>query len=386
VGTTTYGGFAGIAPVGVVSVGSAGNERQITNVAAGRITATSTDAINGSQLNSVASSLGASISNVAADLTNNINNVANTLNNNINNVANTLDTKINNVSTTLGASITNVSNTLDNKINNVSTTLDTKITTLANTPLTFTGNTGSTAQKLGGTLQITGKATTAGTYSGDNIRTVVVGNEVQIQMADAPSFTNMKAAGLNVSNYLTVAPATVVNIGGNVITNVAAGAVTPTSTDAVNGAQLQKVQAGSVQYATNPNGTPNYGSVILGNGQAGGTTVSNLAPGVAGTDAVNLNQLNGVSKAVNELALRVDANARDADAGTAGAMAMAGMPQAFIPGKSMLAGAAATYQGQTSLAIGVSKLSENGNWVVKFNGSANSRGKLGVAVGAGFHW
>ena len=50
VGGITYGGFAGSAPVGVVSVGSAGNERQLTNVAAGQVSATSTDAVNGSQL------------------------------------------------------------------------------------------------------------------------------------------------------------------------------------------------------------------------------------------------------------------------------------------------------------------------------------------------
>jgi autotransporter adhesin len=42
--------FAGAAPVGTVSVGDAGAERTITNVAAGRISADSTDAINGSQL------------------------------------------------------------------------------------------------------------------------------------------------------------------------------------------------------------------------------------------------------------------------------------------------------------------------------------------------
>ena len=42
--------FAGTEPVGTVSVGTEGNERTITNVAAGRISETSTDAINGSQL------------------------------------------------------------------------------------------------------------------------------------------------------------------------------------------------------------------------------------------------------------------------------------------------------------------------------------------------
>ncbi|MDH7791619.1 autotransporter adhesin [Ochrobactrum sp. AN78] len=41
---------AGGAPAGVVSVGAAGQERQLQNVAAGQITASSTDAVNGSQL------------------------------------------------------------------------------------------------------------------------------------------------------------------------------------------------------------------------------------------------------------------------------------------------------------------------------------------------
>ncbi|MDP8170368.1 YadA-like family protein [Pasteurella skyensis] len=50
VGGITYGGFAGAKADGVVSVGAAGSERRIQNVAAGEISKTSTDAINGSQL------------------------------------------------------------------------------------------------------------------------------------------------------------------------------------------------------------------------------------------------------------------------------------------------------------------------------------------------
>ena len=54
----TYGTFAGSNPDAAFSVGSAGRERQIQNVAAGRISSTSTDAINGSQLYAVANELG----------------------------------------------------------------------------------------------------------------------------------------------------------------------------------------------------------------------------------------------------------------------------------------------------------------------------------------
>ncbi|WP_158522892.1 YadA-like family protein [Fusobacterium pseudoperiodonticum] len=57
VGGVTYGGFAGTNPSSSLSIGSAGNERQIKNVAAGEISATSTDAINGSQLYSVTEKL-----------------------------------------------------------------------------------------------------------------------------------------------------------------------------------------------------------------------------------------------------------------------------------------------------------------------------------------
>ena len=52
IGDTTYS-FAGGIPVGTVSIGDANKERTLTNVAAGRISDTSTDAINGSQLHAV---------------------------------------------------------------------------------------------------------------------------------------------------------------------------------------------------------------------------------------------------------------------------------------------------------------------------------------------
>ena len=52
-----YSGFAANNAASVVSLGNAGKERQLVNVAAGQISATSTDAINGSQLYLVASGL-----------------------------------------------------------------------------------------------------------------------------------------------------------------------------------------------------------------------------------------------------------------------------------------------------------------------------------------
>ena len=74
----TFGGFAGTSPVGSVSVGQAGEERQIHNVAAGEISATSTDAVNGSQLYSVANDLQDQINKgVPSNVTNQITNISN---------------------------------------------------------------------------------------------------------------------------------------------------------------------------------------------------------------------------------------------------------------------------------------------------------------------
>ncbi len=70
----TYAGgtvnFAGTAPVSTVSVGATGQERTITHVAAGRVSADSTDAINGSQLygaNQQIDNLYNKISNIGKD-------------------------------------------------------------------------------------------------------------------------------------------------------------------------------------------------------------------------------------------------------------------------------------------------------------------------------
>ena len=75
----SYSGFAGTNPRSTVSVGYAGGERTITNVAAGRINATSTDAINGSQLYQVAARTQGN-STAITNLQNQVNGIGNRLN------------------------------------------------------------------------------------------------------------------------------------------------------------------------------------------------------------------------------------------------------------------------------------------------------------------
>src|SRR5581483_3468934 len=73
----TFGGFAGASPTGVVSIGAVGQEHQLQNVAAGQISATSTDAVNGSQLFSIASAVSTLTSNLAA-ITTTVNTISTT--------------------------------------------------------------------------------------------------------------------------------------------------------------------------------------------------------------------------------------------------------------------------------------------------------------------
>ncbi|WP_431112838.1 YadA family autotransporter adhesin [Variovorax paradoxus] len=327
---TTYN-FAGTAPVGVVSVGSAGAERQVTNVAAGQISATSTDAINGSQL-------------YATNLA------------------------INNI-TTGGTGIKYFH---------------------ANSAAADSQAVGAESVAIGPQAVSQG----AGSIAVGNGSVATAANGVALGAGATADRAGMAGGKELFSNEVVGSTQGAVSVGsaGNErqITNVAGGTQ---ATDAVNVRQLQAVKASSVQYETNVDGTINYNNVTLGN-NTGPTTIHNVAPGVAGTDAANVNQVNQAAAAstaytdsrVNQLRGDIKATAKDASAGTAGAMAMAGMPQAYLPGKSMLSAGVGSYGGQGAVAIGMSKLSDNGRWVVKFAGSADSRGKVGMSAGAGFHW
>ncbi|MEM5439167.1 YadA family autotransporter adhesin [Paraburkholderia diazotrophica] len=119
--------------------------------------------------------------------------------------------------------------------------------------------------------------------------------------------------------------------------------------------------------------------------------ITNVAAGVQGTDAVNVSQLNqSVSSAVGRAKSYTDDQVRsvrkDGYGGAAAAIAMAGLPQAVLPGRGMVALAAGTYGGQSAMAVGVSQLSDTGKWVYKLQGTASSRGEVGASIGAGMHW
>ena len=115
----------------------------------------------------------------------------------------------------------------------------------------------------------------------------------------------------------------------------------------------------------------------------GGNQIHNVKAGEKDTDAVNVSQLRNNITNVNN---RINKVQKEARGGIAGANAAAGLPQVYIPGKSMVAASAGTFKGESALAVGYSRSSDNGKVILKLQGNANTQGDVGGSVGVGYQW
>jgi len=139
-------------------------------------------------------------------------------------------------------------------------------------------------------------------------------------------------------------------------------------------------------------------STSTGEVNIGGRTMTGVAAGIAGTDATNVNQLTaGVNQAITSANQYTDSRIgkvendmwqldRGYRGATASAMAMAGLPQAYMPGKSMLSMALGGYQSEYGMALGLSGITDNGRWVYKAQASGNTVRDWGFSMGAGIQW
>ncbi|MDD2167322.1 YadA-like family protein [Glaesserella parasuis] len=121
-----------------------------------------------------------------------------------------------------------------------------------------------------------------------------------------------------------------------------------------------------------------------------GARITNIGDGSAEGDVVNVRQLNKVVSSVNagfnQLSKdigRVDVNAR---AGIASAGAMANLSQVYLPGKSAISVSGAQYRGQAAYAIGYSRISDNGKWLIRASVSSNTQRDTMIGGGASFVW
>ena len=151
----------------------------------------------------------------------------------------------------------------------------------------------------------------------------------------------------------------------------------------VNTVTAKTIKAGDTTI--NDNGlTINNGPSVTKDGiNAGGSRITNVAPGRDGTDAVNVNQL---KKATNEIHNSLNKMDKRRKAGTASALATAGLMQAYREGQSAVTAGVAQYQNQSAVAVGYSRLSDNGKYGVKVSFTTNTQGEVGGTASAGYFW
>ncbi|MFC7368036.1 YadA-like family protein, partial [Vreelandella zhaodongensis] len=368
--------FAGSSPVATVSVGSAGAERTVTNVAAGRVSAESTDAINGSQLYATNQAVGVldnRVTNVEGDISNITNNLADLDDRAVKYDRND-DGSVDYNTITLegdgGTTITNVApgdiaqNSTDAVNGSQLWEVSNQITNIEQGGSKyFRANSDGPAADSQGTDSIAmGPSSVA---AGD--RSVASGAGAQANAEGSVALGAGSVAdreGMNgererFSNESVASTQGAVSVGseGNErqITNVAGGT---RDTDAVNVRQLDAVQRGSVNYDRDADGNVDYSTITLKGEE--GTTITNVAPGVNETDAVNVGQMNELgqrfSNEINNVHGRIDSVERNANAGSASAIAASTVPQAWMPGKSMVGVGAGTYGGESAVSVGVSRL------------------------------
>ena len=112
--------------------------------------------------------------------------------------------------------------------------------------------------------------------------------------------------------------------------------------------------------------------------------ITNVAPGINGTDAVNVSQLNNMStnaitQANNYTDSAVRTAVKDANAGIAAAMAFGSPPS--IPGHVTTYMGVANYKGQTAASVTARITSRSGRWAIEGGVSAGSRGSYGIKAG-----
>jgi len=180
------------------------------------------------------------------------------------------------------------------------------------------------------------------------------------------------------------------NVGGVYNANVRVGIKKNLKVESVT---ANKFTAGDTVIDSNGVTIKNGPSMTKNGINAGNKQITNVAPGriaADSTDAVNGSQLHEVkadmNNKINKLNGQVNKLGKRVNAGTASALAASQLPQAYIPGKSMVSVAAGNYQGQNAVALGMSRISDNGKIIIRLAGTSDTQGKVGVAVGAGYHW
>lgn len=485
VGKLTYGGFAGTDATAVVSVGKEGDHtRQIVNMGAGEISATSTDAINGSQLyatNDVINNVATTVTSVLGgtakvDSKGNITmtDIGGTGENTVHDAIKSHTVKINQNAEDIKA--------LEKKLPEVQAGDNTVVTstTDANGKVTYTvsskdfqpaidANTAKIKENADG-IKSNAKAITTNTADIRSAEGLIKANAANIAQNTKDIAANtdyikaveqklpVVAAGKNTTvdvvtdangkvtytvNSTDFQPAIDKNAKGIADNTKAIGTNTAKIADVEQEAKRHTiVEAGhnmEVTSSKDENGATVYkvatskdigvNSLTVYNGpkitkdgiDARNTKIKNVTAGEDDNDAVNVSQLNqvkarqdaqsralkqvrrtvinhgarlanvenrvtGLENRVDHLDHDVKKNRKRADAGISAVAAMANIPQVYLPGKSGVGVGVGYKHGQSAVAVGYSRSSDNGHHIIKLSAGVDTQKDVTVGAGYMYQW
>ena len=361
VGTNTYNGFAGTNPIATVSVGAEGKERQIVNVGAGEISATSTDAINGSQLYAVASKIGESVKVPVVEQGKNV----------------TVD-----VSTNANGQTVYTVNAKDQKDYTPEILANTKLIKENSDKIATNTTDIRSAEKL---IDANAKNIAENTKA-------IEGNTNYIKSVEAklPDVTAGKNTTVDIST----------DANGKVTYTVSSKDYQPEidKVDAKaesNKAKIAEVEKEAKRHSVVKSGKHTTVEKSIGeNGEAIYTVnadVDHLA-----TKA----EVNEVSKVVTGNTKAIQENARKignldhkinkvekkARAGIASAIAVANIPQVTIPGKSALGVGVGGHHNQHAIATRYTRMSDNGKWIISGSVGVTTQREVNYGAGVTYQW
>ena len=376
----------------VTKAGIDADSKKISNVAAGDVNETSKDAVNGSQLYAVKELAGKGWNATATKKEGSTGEVTGTKVANVAPGATVNYIAGDNIKLEQNGINFTISTTKDLKAENVTaTTVNTTTINLGegdnSTPITVVSGKDAAPN-------LDGKTPNRMNFGGETIATLSDGlkfgaNVGDVYGAKLNSQINVKGADSN-TNWSEF------DGGDNVMTNIDKSGnvrVGIKKNLKVESVTANKFTAGDTVIDSNGVTIKNGPSMTKNGIDAGNKQITNVAPGriaADSTDAVNGSQLHEVkadmNNKINKLNGQVNKLGKRVNAGTASALAASQLPQAYIPGKSMVSVAAGNYQGQNAVALGMSRISDNGKIIIRLAGTSDTQGKVGVAVGAGYHW
>lgn len=485
VGKLTYGSFAGTDATAVVSIGKEGDHtRQIVNMGAGEISATSTDAINGSQLyatNDVINNVATTVTSVLGgtakvDSKGNITmtDIGGTGENTVHDAIKSHTVKINQNAEDIKA--------LEKKLPEVQAGDNTVVTsaTDANGKVTYTvsskdfqpaidANTAKIKENADG-IKSNAKAITTNTADIRSAEGLIKANAANIAQNTKDIAANtdyikaveqklpVVAAGKNTTvdvvtdangkvtytvNSTDFQPAIDKNAKGIADNTKAIGTNTAKIADVETEAKRHTVvEAGhnmEVTSSKDENGATVYkvatskdigvNSLTVYNGpkitkdgiDARNTKIKNVTAGEDDNDAVNVSQLNqvkarqdaqshvlkqvrhtvinhgarlanvenrvtGLENKVDRIDHDVKKNRKRADAGISAVAAMANIPQVYLPGKSGVGVGVGYKHGQSAVAVGYSRSSDNGHHIIKLSAGVDTQKDVTVGAGYMYQW